>query len=188
MKNLPKSEEGQTYIVVQRIWEEIITSMDQYTHDSVSSKFYLPEGILTHCKKASAVFAQTLYRPIPTSKEVKRSKIYGLLYLSMACGVQIFLKERSLEKGYLPYKIVDDASSIRNARMKIGSMLSEGVKVKSPVSQVMDLFLFHLDTKQYIKKLSIKKREFNAEKFENLLPAAIMWGYLTAKELTVDIQ
>ncbi|MBI5044956.1 MAG: hypothetical protein HZC02_03450 [Candidatus Levybacteria bacterium] len=187
MKSLP-SDEGQSVGTVLRIWEEIIGSMDQYTHDSLLSKFYLPEEILTQCKKSAEIFAQLLYSPIPSSKEIEKTKLYGLMYLSMACGVQIFLKERSIEKGYTPYKIANDPAHIRNTRLKIGNMLSEGVRVKSPVSQVIDLFIFHLDTNSYIKKFSIKKKEFNAEKFEDLLPAAIMWGYLTAKELVVDIQ
>ena len=50
----------------------------------------------------------------------------------------------------------------------------------------MELFITHLNTQQYIRRFSLRGREFNVDKFENLLPAAIMWGYLFAKELVVD--
>ncbi|MEK7605145.1 MAG: hypothetical protein AAB478_01335 [Patescibacteria group bacterium] len=186
MKRLPSKQEQQLDPSVQRIWEDIVYSMDQYTHDSALSKFYLPEDLLVHCRKASNIFSQLLYNPIPSPEEVSRTRLYGMLYLSMTGGVQIYLKERSLTKGYLPYRIRKEDEDIRLARQKIGRTLSEGIKVQPPVSQVMELFITHLNTQQYIRRFSLRGREFNVDKFENLLPAAIMWGYLFAKELVVD--
>ena len=186
MKRLPNKEEQQIDPSVQRIWEEIVYSMDQYTNDSVLSKFYLPEEILAHCRSAANIFAQLLYTPIPSPTEIQKTRLYGMLYLSMACGVQIYLKERSLTKGFLPYRITKDESIIRIARNKVGKVLSEGIKVQPPVSQVMELFITQLNTEQYVRRFSIRGREFNSEKFENLLPAAIMWGYLIAQELVID--
>ncbi|HVZ58615.1 MAG TPA: hypothetical protein VG935_02585 [Patescibacteria group bacterium] len=186
MKRLPNKEEQPIEPTVQRIWDEIVDSMDQYTNDSQVSKFYLPEELLIHCHKAANIFTQLLYTPIPSPEEVKKTRLFGMLYLSMSCGVQIYLKERSLNKGYLPYKISNEEKYIRDARHKVGKTLSEGIKVQPPVSQVMELFITQLNTQQYIRRFSLKGREFNVEKFENLLPAAIMWGYLFAKELVID--
>ena len=104
----------------------------------------------------------------------------------MAYGVQVYLKERIITKGYLPYNTISNPDAVRSARNKIGRMLSEGIKVKSPVSQVMDIFLIELNAHQYMRRFNLKDRELNTEKFDNLLPAAVMWGYLTANELIVD--
>lgn len=186
MKRLPSKEEQEIDPTVNRIWEEIVYSMDEYTHDSNLSKFYLPEGILIHCRTAAQIFTQLLYTPIPSKEEVKRTRLYGLLYLSMTCGVQIFLKERSLSKPYTPYHIITDPSYIRQVRNSVGKLLSEGIKVQPPVSQVMEIFITNLNSEQYIKRLTLRGKEFNAEKFDNLLPAAIMWGYLFAKELVAE--
>lgn len=186
MKRLPSNEEQEIDPTVNRIWEEIVYSMDQYTHDSNLSKFYLPEGILIHCRSAAEIFAQLLYTPIPSKEEARRTRLYGLLYLSMTCGVQIFLKERSLSKPYAPYRIHTDPDLIRIVRNNVGKLLSEGIKVQPPVSQVMEIFISNLNTEQYVKRLSLRGKEFDAEKFDNLLPAAIMWGYLFAKELVAD--
>lgn len=186
MKRLPEHEEQQVDPTVNRIWEDIVHSMDQYTNDSVLSKFYLPEEILLHCRKASNIFAQLLYTPIPTTLHVNKSRAYGLLYLAMTCGVQIYLKERILKKGYTPYRIVLDDAIIRTARNKVGRVLSEGIKVQSPVSQVMELFIEELTREHYTKRMNLKGHEFNEEKFDNLLPAAIMWGYLLTQELLID--
>lgn len=186
MKRLPEQEEEQLDPTVNRIWEDIVYSMDQYTNDSALSKFYLPEDILIHCRTAANIFTQLLYTPIPTKEQVSKSRAYGLLYLAMTCGVQIFLKERIMTKGYVPYKIVIDDDIIRTSRNKVGRILSEGIKVQSPVSQVMELFIEELTREHYTKRMTIRNHEFNAEKFDNLLPAAIMWGYLLTQELLVD--
>lgn len=186
MKRLPDNEEQIDDPMVQRIWEEIVFSMDQYTNDSQFSKFYLPENLLIHCRSAATIFTQLLYFPIPSTHEAEKTRLYSLLYLAMAYGVQVYLKERIATKGYLPYYIMSSPDAIRSARSKIGRMLSEGIKVKSPVSQVMDIFLTELNAHQYIRRFSLKGRELNTKKFDNLLPAAVMWGYLTADELITD--
>lgn len=186
MKRLPSNEEQPVEATVNRIWEDIVYSMDQYTDDSSLSKFYLPEDILTHCRTAARIFAQLVYTPIPTNKQILKSRAYGLFYLAMTCGVQIFLKERVLTKGYVPYKIVIDDDIIRTARTKVGKLLSEGIRVQSPVSQVMELFIEELTREHYTKRMSMRDHEFNTEKFDNLLPAAIMWGYLLTQELLLD--
>jgi len=183
MKRLPSKEEHVSDPVVQRIWEEIVCSMDQYTHDSTFSKFYLPENILIHCRSSATIFTQLLYRPIPSSEIAQGTRLYSLFYLSMTYGVQIFLKERNINKGHVPFEITTNPHDIRAARNMVGKSLSEGIKVKSPVSQVMDIFLIQLNAHQYMRKFIIRGREFNSEKFDNLLPASIMWGYLTAQEL-----
>lgn len=186
MKRLPDNKKQMIDPAVQRIWEDIIYSMDQYTNDSVLSKFYLPEELLTHCRITANIFTQILYTPIPTSDEASKTRLYGMFHLAMSCGVQIYLKERSLIKGYLPYKIISDPNLIRSVRNKVGKQLSEGIKVHPPVSQVMELFINQLNTKRFMKRFTLANREFNTEKFENLLPVAIMWGYLLAQELVVS--
>ena len=186
MKSLPDQEEQIINSNVQRIWEDIVYSMDQYTSDGTRSRFYSPEEILKHCHTAASIFTQLLYVPIPTIEETKKTRLHAMIYLAMTCGVQIFLKERSLSKGHLPYKVNQDEKAIRHARNKIGKALSEGIKVKPPVSQVMELFIAQLDKPHYVRKFALRGREFNSEKFESLLPAAIMWGYLLAQELIVN--
>ncbi len=186
MKRLPSKENIMMDMVAQRLFEEIVYSMDQYTNDSSISKFYCPEIILFHCQKTAKIFSQLIYSPIPPVKKIAKSHASGIFYLAMACGVQIFLKERILNKGYLSYKIKTDISYLREVRNNIGVILSEGIKVKPPVSQVMDFFIEELTHEQYLKRISLQNHEFNKDKFDNLLPAAIMWGYLFTKELIID--
>lgn len=186
MKKLPSQEEQIINATAQRIWEDIIYSMDQYTNDSMQSKFYLPESIQAHCSQASVIFTQLLYNPIPRPEKIKRTRLFTMMQLAMTCGVQIYLKERMLNKGFSPYKISNDEKIIREARREIGKSLSKGIKVKPPVSQVMELFITELNTPRYLRKFYIKGHKFNSDKFDNLLPAAIMWGYLLIQRLLID--
>jgi len=186
MKRLPSSEKSEFDPIGEQLWEEIVYSMDQYTHDSSISKFYSPESILKYCKTDAVIFTQLLYTPIPSKASAQKTNLYRIMYLSMSCGVQIYFKERAL-LSHVPYGILDTNLHLRETRNKIGKMLSEGIKVKPPVSQVMELFLLNLNSQKYIQELTLKGREFNTEKFDNLLPAAVMWGYLFAKELVFDI-
>lgn len=187
MKRLPEKEENlQLDPSVQRIWEDVVYSMDQYTNDSSLAKFYLPEELSMYVRTTAMVFSQLLYSPIPSREEIKKSRAYGLFYLAISCGVQIYLKERLTIHGFSPYKIVLDDEIARNTRNKIGRLLSEGIKVQSPVSEVMELFIEELTRDIFMRRMVLKGREFNNEKFDNLLPAAIMWGYLLTKELILE--
>lgn len=186
MKSLPDKEDASImHPHSLRIWEEIVSSMDQYTNDSPKSKFYLPEELLSLVEHAAITFTQILYMPIPNRKSARRSKLFDLFYLAMTCGVHIYLKEQRLNHGYMPYLVQGDQSILREVRNSVGKTLTEGVTVVAPVSEIMQIVVDELQSDTYLKHFPIKNREFNVEKFHNLLPAAVMWGYLTAKELVL---
>jgi hypothetical protein len=187
MKKIQKTEEQLTLDpIVANIWENVVYSMDQYTHDSPVSKFYLPEDIMVHCREVSAIFAQVHYVPILTTEEVYKSRLYSLFFLSMLCGVQIYLKERSLEKNYSPYTLLADEKMIRAAKNKVTRMLFDGAVILETVDQVMNLFLAQLMLIRQRRRFTIKNKDFDEEKFDRFLPASILWGYLFAKEMVLD--
>lgn len=186
IKRLPKKESYTVDPLALQVWEDVIYSMDQYTHDSTVSKFFLPEEITTHCKSTAAIFAQLHFSPIPTSKEVCKTRLFGLFYLSMTCGVQIYLKERAIFTNYSPYVIQSEPSQIREAKRKTLKQLQEGVELFQPITDVLDLFMNQLTpTKEKMKRYN-KNREFNEELFDKLLPITLIWGYLFAREMILD--
>lgn len=186
MKSLPDQED---VLLLHphsiRIWEEIVSSMDQYTSDSLKSKFYLPEELLALCQDTSITFTQILYRPIPNKKGAKRTRLFDLFCLAMTCGVHVYLKEQRLNNGYYPYIVQNDPNIIREVRNSVGKILTQGVTIVAPVSEIMQIIVQELKSDIYTRHFLLKNREFNIEKFHNLLPVAVMWGYLTAKELVL---
>lgn len=186
MKRLPKKESYSTDPMALQVWEDVIYSMDQYTHDSTLSKFFMPEEITLHCKETAAIFAQLHFSPIPTTKEVMKTKLFGLFYLAMTCGVQIYLKERAIFTNYLPYVIQNDLQEIRVAKKKTLKQLEDGVEIFQPITDVLELFMQQLvPTKEKMKRHN-KNRDFNEELFDKILPITLIWGYLFAREMILD--
>lgn len=161
-------------------------SMDQYTHDSQFSKFYLPEEIIPHCRESAAIFTQVHYAPIISTEEAYKSRLYSFFLLSMVCGVQIYLKERSVLNKMNSYTVTVDESAIAEAKRKVSRQLFDGAVILETIDQVMNLFLTQLMMLKQKRRFSMKNHEFDEEKFDRFLPASILWGYLFAKEVVTD--
>jgi hypothetical protein len=160
--------------------------MNEYTDDSISSKFLPPEEILIYVRPIAAAFAQLLYTPLPAKKELHKSHIYALFYLLIICGIQMYIKERSITKRQAPYRIELDRRYIREAKTKVMQELTQGIKVFPPLNQVMDIFLSHLITPRRLERLPLKNYEFDSGKFDKFLPVTLLWGYLFAQEILID--
>lgn len=185
MKRLPKKVE---YIdpVAQNIWYTVVDSMDKYTHDSVLSKFYLPEEIIIHCRSVASIFAQIHYAPLLEPEEAYRSRLYTLFLFSMMCGVQIYMKERTVLKDSHYYNILSDKEAVKEAKQKVTKLLFDGAVILETIDQVMNMFLTQLMVIRQKRRFTIKDRLFDEEKFDRFLPASILWGYLFAKEMIID--
>jgi hypothetical protein len=187
MRRLPKHEKIEADPLAYRIFDEVVYSMDQYTHDSILPKFYLPESYLQHCRSTASIFTQIHYAPLLTPHEAMRSRLFGLLFLSIACGSQTYLKERSIFTNYAPYSIQLDSAVVKDVKNRVTKMLFEGATILETTDQAMKLFLDNLVTPRQVRRLAILNREFDAEKFDRFMPASILWGYLFAKEMVLDL-
>lgn len=186
MKNLPDQKPQIADPIVVRIWEDIVYSMDQYTNDSVFPKFYLPEILLHHARSTAATFAQYHYMPIPTTKEIYKSRLFSLFLLTINCGIQIFLKERSIMTNYQPYNIITNKETIQSAKQKTTRLIFEGVEILESTDQVMGLMISQIKSPRIVRRLTLTNREFNNEKFETFLPGSMLWGYLFANEMVKE--
>ncbi len=187
MKKLPSQNAGETiHPIAQIIWEDIIYSMDRFTNDSPVPKFFMPEEISNECRSIAAIFATIHFSPMPSMKRVYRSRLYTLFYFSMMCGVQMYIQERGLFKGNVPYAVQTDKYAIKLAKNKIVKQLMDGVKVFSPIDEVLELFLKQLSPlKEKIERYT-KDTHFDGNLFDTFLPAALVCGYLFAKEMILD--
>lgn len=186
MKKLPNEESVLIEPLAMRIWEDVVYSMDAYTNDSSLSKFYLPDEIISHCRLTAAAFAQIHFAPIPSREDVLNTRLFAVFYLAMTCGIQIYLKERSIFTNFSPYTIQADEKHIREIKNKIFQELTDGIHLDSPLDQVIALFLRQLSP---IKKKIIRLDNdayFNEELFDKFLPMNLIWGYLFAKKMILD--
>jgi hypothetical protein len=186
MRSLPDTNEQLIDPLASQIWEDAVYAMTQYTHDSTVSKFLPPEELLIYIRPIAASFAMLHYTPLPTMKEIYKSHLYGLFYLSIICGVQMFIQERSYRTKQLPFMIKNDQKTIREAKNSVMKQLSDGIKVFPPINQTMDIFLNHLLTPRRLERLPMQDKEFDSAKFDKFMPVTLLWGYLFAREVIVD--
>lgn len=185
MKSLPEEQ----YIVdplAERVYEDVVCAMEQYTDDSPYSKFYLPEPLLSHCRQTASIFAQIHYAPLLTHNEAKKTRLFALLLLSITCGAQIYIKERSIFTNYAPYHVRAEAQTIKDVKHRVTKMLFDGATILETTDQVMKIFLDHMVTPRIIRRLALPEHDFDNEKFDRFMPASILWGYLFAKEMISD--
>lgn len=188
MKRLP-NKDLQTFPIdqtAQRIWQDVACAMDHYTNDSFVASFFQPEEFTTEARSMAASFALLHYSPLPTIEEIYKSRLYGLFYLSISSGIQIYIKERSFLRNHLPYIIISDGNTIRETKNTIMKQLANGTQLFSPTSDVVDIFIQQLAPIKEKVRRNIRDRQFDETMFDKILPVTIVWGYLFAKKLIID--
>lgn len=186
MRRLPKEQISAIDPLALRIYEEVVCSMEQYTHDSILSKFYLPEHFLKHCRQTASIFAQIHYAPLLEPEKAVKSRIFGLFFLSMNCGAQIFFKERSIFTNFAPYSLYSEEDVVRDIKHRVTKMLFDGTTILETTDQAMKIFLEQLVTPKVVRRLDVFDHDFDIEKFDRFMPASILWGYLFAKEMVIE--
>lgn len=191
MKNLPEHIIKQENILnddslALQIWEDVVSSMSQFTDDNFNSKFLPPEELLIYIRPVAASFALLHFTPLPPIKEIYKSHLYAMFYFSIICGIQIYIKERAIYKKHAPYLIKIDQFEVKTAKNNVMKQLTEGIKVYPPINQTMDIVINNLVTPRRLDRLTLKNAEFDSEKFDKFMPVTLLWGYLFAKEIILD--
>lgn len=190
MRNLPdptEINEHNNQLLALNIWEDVVSSMSQYTNDSYLSKFNPPEELLRQIRPVAAAFTMLHYTPIPMTKEIYKSQLYTLFNFSILCGIQMYVKQRAILKNHAPYVLQTNNNKIREAKEIVMKQLTEGIRVFPPINQTMDIILQHLITPRRVERLPLKNLEFDNQKFDKFMPVTILWGYLFAREIILDI-
>lgn len=187
MKSLPNLKEFENDTgLANQIWEDVVQSMTEYTHDNTTSKFIPPEEMLIHIRPIAAAFSLLHYTPLPTIKEIYKSHLYSLFCFSIICGTQMYIKERSIYTQHAPFVLELDPLYIREAKNKVIRQLTDGIKVFSPINEAMDIFLTNLLHPHRLEHLPLKNAEFDRSKFDMFMPVTLLWGYLFAKEIILS--
>lgn len=187
MRSLPEPQEAQVSPAASQIWEAVVHSMNEYTDDSMAPKFLPPEELLKYIRPVAAAFALLHYTPLPTMKEIYKSHLYTLFYFSMICGIQMYIKERTITTKHSPYQIITQEKKISEAKNTVMKQLTDGIKVFPPINHTMDIFLTHLLTPRRIERLPLKDATFDHTKFDKFMPVTLLWGYLFAREVITNI-
>ncbi len=166
------------------IASEIFNLINQYTHDSNISKFFLTDAVARACYGLAGGFASVIYNPPLLPKEIKNTTILSFVYALMTYGFNIYLKERSLSTNAAPYTLPRDPTEIRKIQKKTLSYTSHGKLVSTPLAdKIIKILTTNIKNQIKMNELSLKGHRLNKKKFFDYSKLSMYWGYNFAREL-----
>ncbi|MBU3979430.1 hypothetical protein KJ980_06820 [Patescibacteria group bacterium] len=163
---------------------EIFNSLNQYTHDSNISKFFLTDDIANACYGLAGGFASVIYIPQPEPEEIKNTTALSFIYALMTYGFNIYLKEHSLSTNAAPYTLPRDPKIIKKIQKKTLSYTSRGKLVSTPLAdKIIRILTNNIKNQVKIEEFTLKGYRINKSKFLDYSKLSIYWGYNFAREL-----
>lgn len=163
---------------------EIFNLINQYTHDSNISKFFLTDEVAHACYGLAGGFASVIYTPPLDPNEIKNTTILSFVYALMTYGFNIYLKERSLSTNAAPYKMPSDPVVIKKIQKKTLTYTSKGKLVSTPLAdKIIKILITNIKNQIKLSELTLKGHRLNKKKFFDYSKLSMYWGYNFAREL-----
>lgn len=166
------------------IASEIFSLINQYTHDSNISKFFLTDAVAKACYGLAGGFASVIYTPPLEPDEIKNTTILSFIYALMTYGFNIYLKERSLATNAAPYKMPSDIGLIKKIQKKTLDYTSKGQLVSTPLAdKIIKILITNIKNQVNIKDMKITNHRLDRKKFIDYSKLSLYWGYNFAREI-----
>lgn len=188
MKKDAKKDDAQNQAGLEKqamlIASEIFNLINQYTHDSNISKFFLTDEVAHSCYSLAGGFASVIYSPPLEPEDIKNTTILSFVYALMTYGFNIYLKERSLATNAAPYKMPDDSGVIKKIQKKTLAYTSKGKLVSTPLAdKIIKILITNIKNQVKMDELALKGHKLNKKKFLDYSKLSMYWGYNFAREL-----
>jgi hypothetical protein len=163
---------------------EIFNLINQYTHDSNTSKFFLTDDIARVSYGLAGGFASVIYTKPLEPEELKDSAILSFIYALMTYGFNIYLRERSLTTNSSPYSLPTDIHVIKKVQKRTLNLTAEG-KLNSTVlaDKIGAILISNVKNQIDLQEFKMKDHRFNKKKFLDYTKLSLYWGYNFAREL-----
>jgi hypothetical protein len=166
------------------IANEIFNLINQYTHDSHVSKFFLTDEIATACYSLTAGFTSVIYTPALDPELTVDSTMLSFLYALMTYGFNIYLKERSLKTNSQPYRLPYSKTIVKRAQQNTLSRTAKGDLFSTPLADnIIALIIENITTQMDLNEFIITRHKLNKRKFWDYVKLSLYWGYNFAGEL-----
>lgn len=176
----PSALEGQAMLIAG----EIFNLINQYTHDSNISKFFLTDEIARVSYGLAGGFASVIYTKPLDPDELKESAILSFIYAIMTYGFNIYLKERSLTTNASPYILPIDINVIKKIQKRTLDLTSKGKLASTPLAdKIIDILIINVKNQINPEEFKMKGHRLNKTKFYDYTKLSLYWGYNFAKEL-----
>ena len=166
------------------IANEIFNLINQYTHDSHVSKFFLTDEVASACYSLTAGFTSVIYSPELDPEETVDATMLSFLYALMTYGFNIYLKERSLRTNAAPYILPYDKKTVRKAQKITLSRTAKGDLNSTLLADtIIAIIVENIDMQLDMSEFVLKGHRLNKDKFWNYAKLSLYWGYNFAGEL-----
>lgn len=157
---------------------EIFNLINQYTHDSNVSKFFLSDEVANACYGLAAGFASVVYSPALEPEETIDSALLSFLYALMTYGFNIYLKERSLRTNASPYSMPTDAKVIKKAQKATLARTSKGDLLSTPLAdKIIRIIVENIEQQMDMNEFTVKGHRIHKRKFWDYTKLSLFWGY-----------
>ena len=179
---------------IQRQLEEQATSVsrdiaqltDQFTDDSSESKFYLPTDVSDPIYIQAGAYASKFYSNFDI-EEIIQTSVFGMFYLSLTYGFQVYLKEHSIKTNSAPFKYITDHEVLELAAKKIFDLAEKkAIKTTNLADAVFEIFLNNLRRNINVREFEFQNDEFNQDLFFTYLGLSLLWGYSFARLVIIS--
>lgn len=166
------------------IASEIFNLINQYTHDSNVSKFFLPDEVASACYGLAAGFTSVVYTPALEPDETVDSALLSFLYALMTYGFNIYLKERSLRTNAAPYILPTDKKQLKKAQKATLERTASGELISTPLAdKIIFIIIENIEHQMDMAEFAVKKHRINKRKFWDYTKLSLYWGYNFAGSL-----
>lgn len=163
---------------------EIFNLIDQYTHDSNVSKFFLTDEVSDSCYGLAGGFAALIYTPPLESDEIQDTQILSFIYALITYGFNIYLKEHSLLTNSAPYSFPTDKKVIKKIQKSTLLLTSNAKLASTPLSnKIVEVIIQNIADRVTMEDFRIKKHRLNKRRFIAYSKLSLYWGYNFAKKL-----
>ncbi len=184
MKKPPDQDTARLEEQAMLIAGEIFSLINQYTHDSNISRFFLTDDVAHVCYGLAGAFASAIYTPSLKPKEIKNTTMLSFIYALMTYGFNIYLKEHSLTTNAAPYTLPRDSALIKKIKKKTLSEAQSGRLVSTPLAdRIIKILITNIKNQLKMKELSLKDHRLNNIKFIQYSKLSMYWGYNCSKRL-----
>jgi hypothetical protein len=161
--------------------------MNQYTHDSNVSKFFLTDEIARASYGLAGGFASVLYTPVLEPEDTQDSAILSLIYALMTYGFNIYLRERSLTTNGAPYKMPTSTLGVKKIQKKTLEMTADGKLISTPLAdKIIAILSNNVKNQMELEEFKMKGHRLSKTKFFAYVKLSMYWGYNFARELLTE--
>ncbi len=163
---------------------EIFNLTNQYTHDSNTPKFFLPDEVANSCYILAGGFAGMVYNPELDAEDVQDTHVLSFIYALITYGFNIYLKERSFITHGKPYSLPTDKKIIKKAQRETLALTSNAKLLSTPLSaKIIKIIAENIESKLSMKEFRLKGHTVKKTKFLDYSKLSLYWGYNFATKL-----